>query len=126
MNGNPYIENSPETQPFWEAAAAGRFVLPWCGYCGKTHWFPRGVCPHCLSTKIDWKESRGVGEIHSFSVNRLGKEPSVLAYVALEEGPLMLTNVVDADPDTLSIGMKVKVTFRPAEGEAPVPRFRLC
>ena len=126
MTGAEYIENSPETQPFWEAAAAGRFVLPWCRQCNKTHWFPRGICPHCLSQKIDWKDSRGEGEIHSFSVNRTGKEPNVLAYVALQEGVIMLTRVIEVDPAAVAIGKKVRVAFRPVEGEAPVPLFTMC
>jgi uncharacterized OB-fold protein len=126
MNGAIYIENSPETKPFWDAAALGRLVLPWCGQCRKTHWYPRGVCPHCLSTAIEWRESPGEGKIYSFSVNRMGKAPNVLAYVALAEGPMMLARIIGADPDALAIGNKVKVVFRPVDGEAPVPLFSLC
>lgn len=123
MIGKEYIENSPETKPFWDAAAAGRFVLPKCRDCHKAHWYPRGICPHCLSTALDWQECPGEGEIHSFSVNRMGKEAYVLAYVALSEGPIMLSNVVEADPATLSIGKKVKMIFKPAAGQVPVPLF---
>lgn len=121
MVGPDIIENSPETKPFWDAAAAGRFVLPRCRRCQKIHWYPRGICPHCLSTELEWQESSGEGEIYSFSVNRMGKEPYVAAYVTLSEGPIMLTNVIDADPATLSIGKKVKVVFRAADGQPSVP-----
>ncbi|MFK4529308.1 putative OB-fold protein [Bradyrhizobium japonicum] len=123
MIGIDFIEQSPETKPFWDAASAGRFVLPRCRQCHKTHWYPRGVCPHCLSSELAWEESRGEGEIYSFSVNRTGKEPYVLAYVALSEGPIMLGNVIDANPATLSIGKKVKVVFKPVLGQAAVPLF---
>ncbi|MHC4047935.1 Zn-ribbon domain-containing OB-fold protein [Bradyrhizobium sp. 23AC] len=123
MNGTDFIAHSPETKPFWDAAARGRFVLPRCRQCDRTHWYPRGICPHCLSTALDWQESTGEGEIHSFSVNRMRDQPYVLAYVALTEGPIMLTNVIDADPATLSIGTKVKVVFKPAAAQAPVPLF---
>lgn len=121
MVGTEFIENNPETKPFWEAAAAGRFVLPWCQQCRKTHWFPRGFCPHCLSTELDWREASGEGEIYTFSVNRTAKQPFVAAYVALKEGPIMLTNVVDSDPATLAIGRKVRVVFKPDDGQLPVP-----
>lgn len=121
MNGTDFIEHSPETKPFWDAAAAGRFVLPRCRQCNRTHWYPRGFCPHCLATGIDWQDSPGEGEIYSFAVNRTGDEPYVLAYVALTEGPIMLTNVIEADPATLSVGTKVKVVFKPDVGQAPVP-----
>lgn len=123
MIGKDFIENSPETKPFWDAAAAGRFVLPWCGQCHRTHWYPRGICPHCFSTALEWRESPGEGEIHSFSVNRMENEPYVLAYVALTEGPIMLSNVIDGDPATMSIGTKVKVVFKPVVGQPSVPLF---
>ncbi|MGL3104550.1 Zn-ribbon domain-containing OB-fold protein [Bradyrhizobium sp. BR 1432] len=120
-----FIQQNPETKPFWDAAAVDRFVLPWCLQCHRTHWYPRGVCPHCHSTELDWRESPGEGEIYSFAVNRRGKEPYVLAYVALNEGPIMLSNVVDADPAALSIGTKVKVVFKPDGLEGSIPLFAL-
>lgn len=123
MMAADFLKHSPETKAFWDAADAGHFVLPWCLQCHKTHWYPRGVCPHCLSTAIKWEESPGEGEIYSFSVNRMGKDPCVLAYVALREGPIMLSNVIGADPATLSIGTKVKVLFRPVDMQALVPLF---
>lgn len=123
MNGTDFVEQSPETKAFWDGAVAGRFMLPWCGHCHKTHWYPRGTCPHCMSTAIEWQESCGDGEIYSFSVNRTGKEPYVLAYVTLSEGPIVLGNVIDTDPAKLSIGTKVKVIFRPVVAQAPVPLF---
>jgi len=122
MISTDFIKHSPETKPFWDAAAAGRFVLPRCRLCRRTHWYPRGFCPHCLSTTLDWEESSGDGEIHSFSVNRMG-EPYVLAYITLNEGLIILTNVIEVDPATLSIGTKVKVLFKPGVGQAPVPLF---
>lgn len=125
MNSMGFIEQSPETKPFWDAAAIGRFVLPWCRQCHRTHWYPRGICPHCSSTAIDWRESEGRGEIHSFSVNRRGRAPYVLAYIALNEGPIMLSNVIDVDPAALSIGSKVKVVFKPTAGQPPIPLFDL-
>lgn len=118
---------SPETKPFWDAAINGRFLLPRCQRCEKTHWYPRGICPYCMSTSVSWEESTGVGEIFSFSVNRTGKDHYVLAYVALSEGPIILSNVIGADPYDLSIGTKVKVFFSPAPGgQSPVPLFRVC
>lgn len=126
MTSTDFTEQSPETKPFWDAAAIGRFVLPWCRNCHRTHWYPRGCCPHCSSTEIDWRESEGKGEIHSFSVNRRGSVPYVLAYVALNDGPIILSNVIDADPAALSIGRKVRVAFKPSAGQPPVALFHLC
>lgn len=123
--GTDFRQHSPETKAFWDAADAGRLVLPRCRQCHRTHWYPRGICPHCLSTALDWHESSGEGEIYSFSVNRMENKPYVLAYVTLREGPMMLSNVIGADPATLSIGTKVKVLFQPAVMQALVPLFIL-
>lgn len=125
MVGADLVENNPETKPFWEAAAVGRFMLPWCRHCHRTHWYPRGICPHCLSTGLDWKKSSGEGAIYSFSVNRMGKEAYVVAYVALREGPIVLGNVIAADPATLSIDKEVRAIFIPSVGQPPVPLFAL-
>jgi uncharacterized OB-fold protein len=57
----------------------------------------------------------------------------VLAYVALDEGPQLMTNVVGCDPEEVEIGMPVVVEFvdievdvesGSAEGALAVPRFR--
>ena len=68
-------------------------------------------------------ESKGTGTIYTFTVMRT-KEPLCVAYVELDEGPRMFTNIVDCDLDTLKIGQKVKLVFKPTEdGAAPVPMF---
>ena len=62
--------------------------------------------------------------IYSVSVTRrAGPIPYAIAYVTLDEGVTMLTNIVDADLDALRIGDRVKVCFKPAEGGFAVPMF---
>jgi hypothetical protein len=75
--------------------------------------------------ETEWRGSSGRGTIYSVSVTRrAGPEPYAIAYVTLDEGVTMLTNIVDADLDKLRIGDRVEVTFKPAEGGARVPMFR--
>lgn len=114
---------NPETEAFVAAAREGRFVLPWCADCGRTHWYPRLVCPHCFSTRIDWKQASGRGTVYSHSTMLRVEAPYTLAYVTLDEGPTALTNLVDAPPGGWRIGMPVQVTFRPAEDGTPVAVF---
>ncbi len=113
-----------ESAPFWNAARQGRFVVPTCAACGKTHWYPRAVCPFCGAENIDWRAAFGEGTIYSFSVMRRAKEPYAIAYVTLAEGPTMLTNIVDCNFDTLHIGQSVRVAFGETENGPPVPLFR--
>jgi uncharacterized protein len=113
----------PEMKPFWDAAAQGKLFLKRCRQCGAAHWHPRLLCPFCLGA-TEWFEASGRGEIYSMSVTRRG-EIYAIAYVTLEEGVTMLTNIVDCDYDALRIGQKVRVKFVPSDGGAPVPMFTL-
>ena len=114
---------TPESAPFFAAAAEGRFAIGRCTSCQKPHWYPRAVCPFCggAATLAD---ASGRGVLYSFSVMRRAAPPYAIAYVTLDEGPAMMTNLVDCDLDALRIGQRVRVAFRPAEGGAMVPCFR--
>ena len=121
---------NPETKPYWDATAEGRLLLRQCRACESVIWYPRSLCPECGSLDTEWIEASGRGTIFTFSVNRRGAgayrgaSPYVLAYVELEEGPRMMTNIVDCDVDTLTIGDPVRVVFHDTgEGNA-LPRFR--
>ena len=108
-----------ESAPFYDAAAQGRFLLRRCRACGKAHWHPRSLCPFCFG-ETEWSEASGRGEIYSFSVMRRAKPPYVVAYVKLDEGPTILTNIVDAPHDEIVIGQRVTLKFVPTgQGGAP-------
>lgn len=113
-----------ETARYWEAAAAGRLLVPHCIACGEKHWYPRAHCPFCFGTAIEPREASGDGVIYSYSVMRRAPEPYVIAYVTLAEGPVMLTNIVECDPDRVAIGEAVRLCFKPSEDGQPVPMFR--
>ena len=112
-----------ETEPFWEGAKAGRLMLKHCTACNQFHHYPRSICPFCGSDQTEWRQASGRGAIYSFSVMRRVPIPYAIAYVTLEEGVTMITNLVDCDFDALRIGQKVAVAFKPTDGGAPVPMF---
>ena len=120
----PAPETNPETKPFWEAAAQGRLLIKKCVTCGEAHFYPRAICPFCGSDKTEWVTASGRGTVYSYSVMRRVPVPYALAYVTLEEGVSMMTNIVDCDLDAIRIGQPVTVTFKPTEGGPPVPMFR--
>ena len=121
-----------ETQPFWDATAEGRLLLKRCDApgCGAVIWYPRSICPVCGSLETSWFEASGRGTIYSCTVTRKGQGayrdagPFVLAYVELEEGPRIMTNVVDCDPHSVHIGQAVEVTFHDTGQGSALPRFR--
>jgi len=123
---------SPDNREHFEGLEQGRLLLPRCDRCSSVIWYPRHFCPACGSLEVSWFEASGRGTLHSFSIVRRGQgEYSeaalyVLAYVELEEGPRLLTNLL-VDPsefDRLAVGMPVEMAVERSEGVPPLLRFR--
>ena len=76
-----------------------------------------------MSDATEWQATAGIGTIYSYSVMRRAEVPYAIAYVTLDEGPTMMTNLVNCDFDALRVGQRVKVAFTPTEGGPPVPTF---
>lgn len=130
LPAKPPVPN-PESQQFWDATAQGRIELPRCTQCNLVIWYPRALCPDCQSTDLRWETMSGRGTVYSYSINRSGGSrrwrehlPYVVAYVQLVEGPTMLTNVVDCDPETVSVGMVVDAVFDDTGEGSALVRFR--
>ena len=127
--GVPTIDD--ESRPFWEAAREERFLIVRCSDCGRAHHYPRPFCPFCWSEDVVWEEASGRATLYTFStvyVNDLPpfneRLPYVAAVVDLEEGPRVMTNVVDCDPAELRVGQDLEVCFRPLTEDIVVPVFR--
>lgn len=115
--------HDPATEPFFAATARGSLRMKTCISCRKPHWYPRPLCPYCLGD-TEWSDVAGKGEIYSVSVTRrAGPVAYAIAYVRLDEGVTMLTNIVDCDLDALRIGQRVLVVFKPAEDGTMIPMF---
>ncbi|MGB3068488.1 MAG: Zn-ribbon domain-containing OB-fold protein [Ottowia sp.] len=126
----PYVERplaapltDASTAAFWAAAREGRLTTRRCQSCGKLHWYPRPLCPFCQGD-TEWETLSGRGEIYSVSVTRkAGPVPYAIAYIKLDEGITVLSNIVDCDLDTVRIGQAVQVVFKPAEDGQMIPMF---
>ncbi len=110
---------SDATGPYWEATRDRRLLLQYCPACERYVHHPREACPGCLGRDLEWRESAGRGVVHAFSVHHRPFEartredcPYVVAFVDLEEGVRFLSNVVDADFETLTVGTPVTLTWR--------------
>lgn len=125
----PTIED--ESRPYWDAAREGRLLIVRCHSCGNAHLYPRPFCPSCWSDDIAWEHASGRATLYTYStvhVNDLtpfaDRLPYVAAVVDLDEGPRLMTNVVDCDPGELRIGMPLEVAFRELTPEISAPVFR--
>lgn len=119
-----------ETRAYWEGAGRDELVLQRCRDCGVVQHRPRGLCVTCLSDAIEHFVASGRGEIYTFSVVRQNQMPGfrdhlpyVVAYVQLEEGPQILTHIIDCDPESVAIGQDVRVDFAPVDHDLGIPRF---
>ena len=121
---------NPETEEFWAATARGRLLLKRCLDCGSVIWYPRAICPECASLRTEWFEASGRGHVYSYTVNHrgegayAGEVPYVLAYVELDEGPRVMTNLVEAGEPDLVVGLPVEVVFHDTGEGTALPRFR--
>ena len=120
---------NPETAPFWDACAEGRLSIPRCDDCGELIWYPRRFCPFCSSRSVTYVDVSGRGTVYTFTIMRRGvgpfrdKAPYVLAYVRLDEGPVVMTNIVGVDPGSVRIDQPVQVVWEPAGEADQIPRF---
>jgi uncharacterized OB-fold protein len=115
---------SVEHDQYWAAANEGVLLLPRCQDTGKFFWYPRKISPFTLSQNVEWIPASGKGVIYTYSIMRRADPPYAIAYVTLEEGVTMMTNIVDCDFDAISIGQAVEVVFRDTEDDQKVPVFK--
>ncbi len=124
----------PDTQAYWDAAKEGRLTYQQCDDCDEVIFTPRAQCQSCGSSSVTTKDSAGAGAVYTYSVVRQNRHPAfadlgayAVAYVDVDEGFRMLTNIVGVDDPTqdIAIGMRVQVEFEAQEsGDYPVPVFR--
>jgi uncharacterized OB-fold protein len=99
-------------------------MVPRCKDTGKFFWYPRNISPYTLSGNVEWVEASGKGTIYTYSIMRRADPNYAIAYVTLEEGVTMMTNIVDCDFDALSIGQSVELAFFDTEEGQKVPVFK--
>jgi uncharacterized protein len=125
-----------ETAEFWDACGDGRWVLPKCDTCAEYIWYPRLTCPFCGSLSVSYVAASGRGTVYTFTIIRRGpgpfreQAPYVAVMVRLDEGPVVVSNLVDVDPESVQIGDAVVVTFEPVLDDAGEPTgdaiYRFC
>ena len=134
-DGRSLPEPTEVSRPFFEGALEGRFMIQRCPRDG-AFFYPRARCPHCWRDDWTWVQACGRGTLYSFTIDRLGHDPTqaalapfAIAIVTLEEGPRAVGQLVGCDFGQIRTGMAVEAVFEvfePQDGGGPVPvlRFR--
>jgi uncharacterized protein len=129
----PLPQPDPITKPYWDSLKAHAMRLQRCGSCGRFVFFPRALCPFCFSDALTWTPVSGRGVVHAFTVPHRHPSPAfqpdlpyVVALVELEEGPRLMTNLIDVPPDPaqIAVGMPVEVVYDDVTPEVTLPKFR--
>ena len=123
----PLPEPDALTAPFWEACRRGALEISACSQCGHRFLPPGPCCPRCWSTRLTPREVSGRGRVFSFAVYRRTYHPGmpapyVVALVELDEGPRLISNIVECAPEEVAIDLAVQVRFE-AAGDFRLPRF---
>ena len=135
MSENSYRKPLPRinrlSRPFWEGTKQHELRLQRCNRCGH-YWFPpSNWCPECLSSEHAWVTAGGRGRVWSW-INMWQRYfpafedelPYNVAYVELDEGPGLMSNIVDCDPSELRCDLPVEVVFEDVTDEITLPKFR--
>ena len=119
------------TGRFWESAREHKLLIQRCSDCDEYQFFPQTSCRVCLSDRTEWVESRGRGQIYSYTIvhrppNASFDEdvPYSVALIELEEGVRMMSNVVEIEPQDIRVGMPVEVVFEDISPTISLPKFR--
>jgi uncharacterized OB-fold protein len=129
----PQPKATPETAHFWEGTARGELLLQRCRACDSTYFPPQPFCPACASDDVVVVRASGRGSLYSYVVSHRPAPgftpPYVIAVIELDEGPRLMTNLVEhgvdlvADPEAFALDLLVEVVFETV-GEVVVPQFR--
>ena len=131
----PYDKPLPrlnaDNRPFWEGCRKHELRFQQCGNCCHVQWPPSSLCPRCHSTDVRWLISKGTGRIFTFAVYHTAYHPGfapdlpyTTAVVVLDEGPRLLTNIVDCPPGEVKCDMPVEVVWVDIDDAITLPKFK--
>lgn len=126
----PLPRPDPVSEGFWAACTRGELLVQRCPSCGHRQFYPRAACTGCAATP-EWEVTSGRGTVHTFTVIRQNHAPPfrdlvpyVVAMIELDEGPMIMGNVVGCAVDDVTVGLPVEVHFEAAADDVSLPFWR--
>ncbi|HEY4251914.1 MAG TPA: Zn-ribbon domain-containing OB-fold protein [Roseomonas sp.] len=126
----PKPQPTPETRHFWDGTKAGKLLLQRCGDTGRAYFPPRPFSPYTGTRDVEVFEASGRATLLSYVIHHRPAPgftpPYAIAVVTLEEGPQMMTNIIDCPqtPEALVLDMPLQVAFVPLDDGITLPLFR--
>lgn len=128
----PLPKPDPVTKPYWDSLKEHAMKIQKCNDTGNFFFYPRGISPFTGSTNTSWEAVSGNGEIYALTIIPTQRSawpgfeaPYVVAMVELEEGPKLMTHIinVEADPEHVKVGMPVRLVYDDVTDEVTLPKF---
>ncbi|MDF2368508.1 Zn-ribbon domain-containing OB-fold protein [Sneathiella sp.] len=129
----PGPDPSFDDATYWTNCQEKKLTFQRCGKCQTYRHPPGPFCPQCHSDQIEWVEAPEEGELFSFTVIHHPAHQAVrerVPYnVVLVSFPTMggvrvISNVIDAEPDELKFGMKLRLVWGQAGNGQTIPLFK--
>ena len=80
--------------------------------------YPRVLAPGTLADDLEWREICGAASLYTYTVayrpvapHFADDLPQILAVAEWDEGPRFSTEIVNARPDEISVGMRLQPVF---------------
>ena len=114
----------PWQMPFWESLRDRQAAVQRCDDCGTFRFIPKERCPHCLSAVSTWTPISGIGEVYTYTIVHRGPTPAyqadapyVISHVTMAEGFRMASNLRGINPESVRIGMPVRLQYEDVTSE---------
>lgn len=123
---------TPETQEFWDGLKRHELRIQQCQDCNQHYFYPRPFCPLCWSRNVEWTTVSGKGTLETYVINHRpargfqDEAPYVIAIVSLDEGPRLMSNVVnvEAEPANLPADLALEIVYDDVTDEITLPKFQ--
>lgn len=120
---------------FWEWCDFRELRLQRCVACNQLAWPIVEKCENCQSCNFSWEKVSGRGTVvawatfHNDYYDGKLQLPWATILVELDEGPLIISNPLEFNPDVSAVGQPVYLDFQDSQdshGSFRLPVFRLC
>ena len=129
--GRPIPPVTPDTEDWWNATRERRLMVQTCGICGHHQFYPRAICTSCGSDEVSLTEASGEGRIYSVTIVQRSPDPEnfpapyAVALIRLEEGPMLLSNIVGMGALTASCEACVTLAWEKLPDGRNLPIFQM-
>lgn len=129
----PLPEPNPDDKPFWDHCRQRQLRIQRCGDCHRFRHPPVPLCPKCGSPAIVWAPVSGHGTVFTYTIIHHPTHPALkgfgpynVAIVLLDDADdvRLVSNVVDAAPDEMRVGLPVTLAWEATRDGGFLPRFR--